>query len=382
MHLNSKIHALLDAHMLGEQEGGNETYIAGLIQGLQETTTTESNTISVLVNPNYRIIQKHKSSPELNTLHFRRLSTDNSFKRIFYAIPRLCSETNADLVHVTYNASPLISCPVLVSVHDVIFRIYPEFFAPRVRLLLNTLLPLTMMKARRIITISETSKTDIERFYSFTKGKIHVTPVAPGTIINSQPDYRAVEEYCNGQDFILSVGTIQPRKNIERLIKAYVEARSSGAITAKLLIVGRSAWQHSDIHRRATESTYGKDIVFTGYVSNEVLAALYERCLVFVYPSLYEGFGLPVLEAMACGAPVITSDRSSLPEVAGNAAVLVDPFSIEDIRTAIQKVVSNAAFREGLREKGMARAANFSWTKTAEMTLDLYREVAAENRQY
>lgn len=379
MHPNSKFHVLLDAHMLGEQEGGNETYIAGLIKGLQETTNTDPNTISVLVNPHYRIIQKSQSSPELNTVHFRQLSTDNSIKRIFYAIPRLCSETNADLVHVTYNASPLIKCPVLVSVHDVIFRIYPEFFAPRVRLLLNTLLPLTMMKARRIITISETSKTDIERFYPFTKGKIHVTPVAPGTIINSLPDHRAVDEYCKGQDFVLSVGTIQPRKNIERLIEAYVEARSSGAITAKLLIAGRSAWQHSDIHRRATESTYGKDIIFTGYVSNEVLAALYERCLVFVYPSLYEGFGLPVLEAMACGAPVITSDRSSLPEVAGNAAVLVDPFSIEDIRTAIQNVVSNAAFREELRKKGKERADNFSWKRTASMTLDLYRQVVAEN---
>lgn len=315
-------------------------------------------------------------------MHSHKLEDASNLKRIFRTIPKLCHTLDADLVHVTYNASPFIKCPLVVSVHDVIFRLYPQYFSPRVRLLLSTLLPLTMMRAKSIVTISQTSKADIERFYPFTRGKIYVTPVAAGPIVNVQPNFEACEKYALGRDFILSVGTLQPRKNITRLIQAYVDARIRGTISARLLVVGRAAWQYSDVYGIAMQSGYRQDIIFTGYLPDDVLAALYRRCQVFVYPSLYEGFGLPVLEAMACGAPVITSNCSSLPEVAGNAAILVDPYSIDGIRTAIERISNSEELRQSLRQQGENRAKSFSWDRTAAMTLEVYERSIHPDRFY
>ncbi len=360
---------LIDAHMLGEQEGGNETYVAGLIEGFGHLDLPERYILTLLHGPHYQ-----PTVPQTQGLHFSRLNDGNNWSRVFATMPARCRELSADLVHVTYNASPFLKPPVVVTVHDVIFRIFPQYFSRRVRLLLSSLLPLTMLKARKIITISETSRDDIERYYPFTRGKIQVTPLAPGPIIDSEPDWRMSEELTGGSEFIVSVGTLQPRKNIARLIQAYIAARTRGSIATKLLIVGRAAWQHSEIYKIANQSEYSADIIFTGYVPDETLNALYHRCKAFIYPSLYEGFGLPVLEAMACGAPVITSNCSSMPEVAGDAAFLVNPYSVDDIRTAIEHVVNNEDLRHELHQRGRARANDFSWAKTAAMTLDIYRQ--------
>lgn len=365
-----RLHTLLDAHMLGEQEGGNETYVAGLIDGFSRLGLSELHQLTVLHGPRYRPDVQQRGN-----VRFHQLEDTSDLKRVFRTIPKLCRSLGTDLVHVTYNASPISSCPIVVTVHDVIFRLYPQYFSPRVRLLLSILLPLTMMKAKRIVTLSQTSKEDIEKFYPFTRSKVHVIPLAPGPIVNAQPNYEEGEKYTGGQDFILSVGTVQPRKNIARLIQAYIAARAQGTISAKLLVVGRAAWQHTDIHRMAIESGYGQDIVFTGYLPDNVLAALYRRCQVFVYPSLYEGFGLPVLEAMACDAPVITSNCSSLPEVAGDAAILIDPYSVSDLRTAIERVADSKELRQSLRERGKRRAKSYSWSETAAMTLEIYERI-------
>lgn len=363
------LHVLLDGHMLGEQEGGNETYVAGLVEGFGHLELSKSHKMTVLCGPRY-----DSSIRQAHNLHFKRLGNVSNLKRIFRIMSKLCQELDPDLVHVTYNASPFLTCPIIVTVHDVIHRLYPQYFSPRVRLLLSTLLPLTMMKAKAIVTVSQTSKEDIESFYPFTRGKIHVTPEAPGPIVNIRPNYEACKKHTLDQSFILSVGTVQPRKNIARLIQAYIKARAQGSTTARLLIVGRAAWQHSNIYQIARQSGYSKDIVFTGYLPDDTLAALYHRCEVFVYPSLYEGFGLPVLEAMACGAPVITSNCSSLPEVAGDAAVLVDPHSVEEIRIAVGQVVNNQELRQSLCQKGKHRAESFTWAKTAALTLAVYEQ--------
>lgn len=367
---------LLDAHILGEREGGNETYIAGLIEGFSQLQFNKSLQVTVLHSPHYQpkfTLKEH--------LQYQSLKGNNNWKRLFFTIPTICHQNQIELVHVTYNASPFMTLPVVVTVHDVIFRIYPKFFSPRVRILLSTLMPLTMRKAKSIITVSAASKKDIEHFYPFTRGKIYVTPEAPGPLVKAIPDYITCNKITRSQDFILSVGTIQPRKNIARLIEAYIALRQKGSTNARLVIVGRDDWQNSHVHRVAKESGFAEDIVFTGYIQDQVLSALYRKCSVFVYPSLYEGFGLPVIEAMACGAPVITSNTSSLPEVAGDAALKVDPYSTSEIAQAIEAVLNNNSLREELRQKGENHAQNFRWEKTALDTYHIYKETILRNNK-
>jgi glycosyltransferase involved in cell wall biosynthesis len=364
------VNIVFDAHMLGEQEGGNETYAAGLVQGFAAAALPAETSIKVLYQSS--ALPASPPGPQIEPID---LGQAGNFKRIFSRIPRICEQVGADLLHVTYNAAPWGRTPLAVSVHDVIFRHFPRYFSPRVRVLLSVLLPLSMRRARAVITLSEASKRDILRFYPFTAGKVHVIPLGPGQVGTVEPDDAAATRYSLNQPFFLAVGTLQPRKNLVRLISAYTAARERGEIDARLLIVGRAAWQHSEVYQIAQQSRYCADVVFTGYLSDAALAALYRQCLAFVYPSLYEGFGLPVLEAMACGAPVITSATSSLPEVAGDAALLVDPYSTSQIREALAQIGGSPDLRQRLAAAGVERASRFSWRQTAEQTLEVYRSV-------
>jgi len=363
------MHILIDAHMLGEREGGNETYIAGLLQGFERVSLPESVCVTVLHRESYALPLQSGSG-----LRTQILENGGNFFRVFAQIPRLCHRLQADVLHMTYNASPWLPCPLVLTVHDVIFRRYPQYFSPRVLLLLSTLLPLSMWRAAVILTDSDASRSEIIHYYPFTRNKIVVAPLAPGPAAGLAPDLAAVERYSAGKEFILAVGTVQPRKNIARLIQAYISLRQRGVTQARLVIVGRSAWQGSDIQRIAHLNPYHADIQFTGYLDDAMLAGLYRRCLAFVYPSLAEGFGLPVLEAMACGAPVITSNCSSLPEVAGQAALLVNPYSVDEISARLEQLLTNPGLRGELRARSLKQAARFSWERTARETLSAYHQ--------
>jgi glycosyltransferase involved in cell wall biosynthesis len=357
--------------MLGEQEGGNESYVTGLIQGLTADVIPPDVTINVLYPP-------ARMPPRQPAAHIQPVSIGSvgNVRRTFFRIPALCRQIKADILHVTYNASPFSQTPLVLSVHDVIFRHYPEHFSPRVRLLMSVMLPLSMRRAAAIITLSESSKRDIIRFYPFTADKVSAIPLGPGPVVDVAADYAAAAQYSENRSFFLAVGTIQPRKNLSRLIHAYTLARDTGGFDTRLIVVGKAAWQHSDVYQYAKQSPYCSDIIFTGYLSDAVLAALYAQCTAFIYPSIYEGFGLPVLEAMACGAPVITSDTSSLPEVAGDAALFVDPYSIAAISAALTTIHTNDDLRQRLRVRGLERAKKFSWKHTAEQTLAVYQTVS------
>ncbi len=367
---------VLDAHMLGEHEGGNETYVAGLLQGFASTPLCNE----VAITPVYNTVYQPEQDAE-SRLHGMRLKHRGNIQRLGVELPRICRRVGASVVHVTYNAPFFSPCPSVVTVHDVIFRRYPHYFSPRVRLLLRTLMPWSMHKAAVILTGSEDARHEIVHYYPFVRDKIMVTLDAAGTLVKAVPDPQAVQQHVGQGSFILAVGTVQPRKNIVRLIQAYIRLRDRGETTAKLVIVGRAQWQHSEIHRLAANSMYTNDILFPGYLPDATVAALYNGCAVFVYPSLYEGFGLPVLEAMTCGAPVITSKTSSLPEVAGSAAILIDPFSVEEIASAIASVVNNASIREDLRVRGRQQAARFSWERTAEATYEAYKWAVTHSRK-
>lgn len=229
------MHVLVDAHMLGEQEGGNETYIAGLLRGLASPGGPDDIRVTALCHP------EQATQPFFNTrLRAEALRAGGNFQRVFGQIPALCRRLRADMVHMTYNASPFLSCPLALTVHDVIFRRDPGYFSPRVRLLLNTLLPLSLWRAAVVVTDSTASRREIEHFYPFVRDKVHVIPIGSGPVACVTPDSSNIERYAQARDYVLAVGTVQPRKNLARLIEAYISLRERGATNARLVIVGRS----------------------------------------------------------------------------------------------------------------------------------------------
>jgi len=362
------VKVVLDAHMLGKQEGGNETYVAGLLAGLRDLALPDV-AVTALVDPGIPGGQ----IPSWSGLGTHRLRSRGNLHRLLHGVGDACRLARADILHMTYHASFDLPCILVLSVHDVLFKRFPAFFSPRDRLLLNTLLPLSIRRAARVLTLSEASRTDIEHFFPSARGRIDVIPLAAGSVVGAPPDLSAAREISGERSYILAVGTIQPRKNFGRLVQAFGQLEKAKRGQLRLVVVGKPQWRSNQV-RAATGGDHGDvDVVFAGYVSDSALAGLYRMCSAFVYPSLAEGFGLPVLEAMACGAPVITSNVSSLVEVAGDAALLVDPRSVGEIAGAMGRVLEDPGLADELRDRGRQQALRFSWANTARMTVEAYR---------
>ena len=238
----------------------------------------------------------------------------------------------------------------------------------------------TAKKATRIATVSEYSRQDLLDIYKLSPEKVVVTYNGVESSFTPQPsvpnEAEAVRKrFGVSRDFLLAVGSLQPRKNLVRLIRAYARLRSEREdFRPQLVIVGRKLWLASEIFDEVKRQRWADDVILTGYVADEDLPALYRAARAFVYPSLFEGFGLPPLEAMACGTPVVTSDVSSLPEITGDAALLIDPNDERALANALIEVVNNDRLRAELREKGIAQAKKFTWRDAAEKTLRLYQE--------
>lgn len=237
-------------------------------------------------------------------------------------------------------------------------------------------------QAAQVIALSEYARGNILDSYHVNPEKVSVIPLAaPGhfrPVSDEEELQRVRQTYGIEGDYILSVGAIQPRKNLSRLVAAYSHlrrAKPEGKLP-KLVLVGKCAWLYDETLRTIKQLEVSNSVVLTGYVPQADLPALYSGALCFVYPSYFEGFGLPPLEAMKCGAPVIVGDRTSLPEVVGDAGVLVDPFNVGEIASAIQRVTADGELRAQLRVKGLERAKLFDWQETARQTLAVYKKAA------
>ena len=359
---------MIDAHMVGEHETGNETYIINLIDGLSKI---KDITLGVVISPGIVLPKKI----EKLAVDFIPLPSRNNWARLAFYLPSICKKWKADILHTTYIGPLILSCPLVVSVHDVSFKRYPNFFSPRDRLLFSSLLPLTMKKAKRIITISRDAESEIKHFFPFTEKKIDVTYLAGNNdFFTDKKTLKLKEHYGVSSKFILAIGNLQPRKNLLRLIKAFSMVKKNFR-DIKLVIAGKEHWKSSQIFELVTSLDLVDEVVFAGYIPNEDLVTFYNLAIVLVYTSLYEGFGLPILEAMACGTPVITSAVSSMPEVAGDAAILVDPYDVEHISEAIRLVLNNQETRQILSSKGLERVKQFSWKITAQQTMKVYKDV-------
>ena len=266
--------------------------------------------------------------------------------------------------------SLFVKNPFIITVHDLARFIFPEEagnMKERLGLFLDRM---GIRRASFIISISENTKRDIVRFWKIPEDKIEV-------IYNGIDRDKFKPRKVEPSPHIIYVGSERPRKNLVRLIEAFGEVKR---VYPELKLVKVGGWGRSRVFREMTmkkikELSLEDDVIFTGDVDDEKLSELYSSSLLLVYPSLYEGFGLPPLEAMACGCPVCASNTSSIPEVVGDAGVLFDPYSVEDMKNAIVKVLSDETFRRSLIEKGFERVSMFSWERTCEMTLNLYRRL-------
>jgi len=294
-----------------------------------------------------------------------------------FILPRLLKEYDIDVLHGPNFYLPLISkTPSVVTVHDLSAQLFPEQHSHKHRLSQKLLRP-SLKKADRIIAVSEATARDIEGFWSGVKNKVKIVyngidsdfkPASDDKISKIRKQYRLPEK------FVLFVGTLEPRKNVARLVEAYSDARDN-LDGAKLVIAGGKGWLFDEIFTKVEKLGISDEVLFTGYIPREDLPALYSAAEVFCYPSLYEGFGFPPLEAAACGTPVLTSNRSSIPEIMNDAALLVNPESIEEISRGLVRLFRDDGLRKDLIERGQERASMFNWKKTALKTLAIYKNL-------
>jgi glycosyltransferase involved in cell wall biosynthesis len=283
-----------------------------------------------------------------------------------------------DVVHFPdFVARPARRAKVVITVHDLSFVRLPETVEPKNRAFLERHVPRSIERADAVIAVSDFTRREIEDVYPSARGKVHV--VHHGVRPALQPRAGDVEAELPPlpKRFVLAVGTLEPRKNLGALLDAMRVVRSDAASSdVALVVVGGRGWLSDQLEQRlALEQTNGR-VVRLGYVSDAALSALYRTAAVFAFPTLYEGFGLPVLEAMAAGLPVVCSNVASLPEVVGEAAFLIDELLAEPLAHALQRVLGDQALAADLRRRGLERAAAFTWNQAARRTLDVYRHVA------
>lgn len=296
-----------------------------------------------------------------------------------FILPVLLRKHEIDVCFFTnFVLSVAAHCPMVLTIHDLSFKLFPRTHSLRNVIWARSLVPISSRRASRIIADSYNTKIDLVRVMGINEEKVDVIHLGASHSFSPEPqpgDDEALLRYGVTEPYILYVGTLEPRKNLTMLIRAFDKvAREMPDM--HLVLAGRRGWMAQAIFDEMEKRNLIGRMHITGYVHDEDLPVLYRRSAAFIYPSLYEGFGLPPLEAMSAGAPVIVSRNSSLPEVVGDAGMYVNPLDAGEIASAIESVVSDPELAQSLREKGFRRARQFSWQKTAEKTLDILREAA------
>jgi glycosyltransferase involved in cell wall biosynthesis len=300
-------------------------------------------------------------------------------------VPWVLRRERPDVYHAPhYVLPPAVRCRSVVTIHDCIHLMFPQYLPNRAAYAYaRTSMWAAARRSDRILTVSEASKRDILSLFNVKPEKIVVVYNAIDEHFSTTPSEEHVarvrERYQLDHKFVLYVGNIKPHKNLVRLIEAFSELRRTHD-DLKLLIIGDEISKLPALRRAVHRHKLHKYVRFLGYLKDDTLTVLYRLASVFVFPSLYEGFGLPPLEAMASGTPVVTSNVSSLPEVTGDAAVLVDPYDVDSIGNGIRRILDDPQLADALRIKGLKRAREFSWERSVEKTRRVYREVAADGR--
>ena len=363
----------IDAHAIGSRLGGNESYIRGLLGALAAHPGHE---YIVYVTDDAAAEIVRRLCPAAQP---RVMGHTNALVRLGWALARACARDRIDVLHVQYVA-PAGSPPIVVMIHDLSFRHHPEWFTRGEKLRFELTVPWTARRAKRILTVSEFSRRDIVHSLGVPEDRVVVTynriprsfsPQLSGDVAAT------LERLGIRAPYVLALGNLQPRKNLPLLIRAWQELRAAEAdFGLRLVLVGKKAWLFDEVLAASERSGFADDIILTGYVPDEDLPSLYSGAEFCVYPSLFEGFGLPPIEAMASGAPVITSNTTALPEVCGDAAEYFDPASADDLKRAMLALHRDPALRARRVAAGLKRAAFFQETDPAAATIAAYEQAA------
>ena len=372
------LHVGVNAHLLSLAESYRSAGISWYIQNLLRCLPDADPEID------YTVFLGEKRYPGAPGLRLRvsSLPTYQPLARIFWEQvlqPWTIRRAGLDLLHGMHLVGPVASaCPFVVTVHDLSFLFYPQNFRSLKRLYLRTVTRWSVQHAQRVITISENTKRDVMRVYGISPEKVDMIYYGLDPIFRPLPDEQVAEFRSRRglpERFLLFVGTLEPRKNVARLVEAYARLPKP---RPALMLVGGKGWLYDEIFARVEALDLSGEVIFAGYVPGEDLPWWYNAADLFVYPSVYEGFGLPPLEAMACGTPVVASNASSLPEVVGEAGQLVPPDDTTALTEVLGQVLADAALRESMRQAGLAQAAKFSWPMAAAQTVGTYRHALAD----
>jgi glycosyltransferase involved in cell wall biosynthesis len=370
------LHIAIDAHTVGTGLAGNETYAANLIEALGEVDAENRYTVYVTKQEAFE-----RFDGRWPRLSVRRTLPHTPLVRVPFTLSAELRRRPVDLLHVQYTAPPLAPCPVVATIHDLSFEHLPQTFKRRSWMQLRLTVRRTARRAAHVITPSEATRRDIIGTYGLRPERVSVIPLAAAPhfrpVTNKEELARVLGRYGIGGEYFLAVGSIQPRKNLARLVAAYSDLRRKRPRSnlPQLVLVGRQAWLYGETLRAIEEHGVRDSTILTGYVSESDLPALYSGAICFAYPSYFEGFGLPPLEAMRCGTPVITGNLTSLPEVVGDAGILIDPFDTGALAAALARLFDDADLRAELRARSLARSSAFDWRETARRTLEIYRSI-------
>ena len=366
----------VDAHAVGRKLTGNEVYIRSLLNEAA-ALSSENELIAYVSEPG--------AERQLDRRIQCRTVSRNPFKRLGWDLRRHLLLDRPDLVHIQYTGPLFSPVPMVVSVHDVSFVERPEFFPSARAFQLQRTVPRTIQMAEAILTPSEFSARAIQRVYGTSPDKIHV--VHNGVSNSFRPISRELARaevrrlYGVPGPYILTVGDLQPRKNQEGLIAAFEDLmRERPDLPHHLVMAGKGTWHGAQVHQRGELSSLKDRIHFTGFVPDEALLHLYGGCDLFAFPSFYEGFGIPIVEAMACGRAVVCSDASATAEVADGAALLFPPSDFRAMAVAMRDVLLDAELQSRMERLGQQRASQFQWRRAAEQTLEVYSEVTESKR--
>lgn len=342
---------VLDADVLGRQRTGDETYVRSLLRELADAAPTDLRLAAITRRPD--LVPGGIEAIELPAKH--------QVARMAVAVPRLLRRLEPALVHFQHALPLAATRPAVVTVHDLSFERDPSVMSWRDRTVFRLAVPRSARRADRVIAVSELTKRDLVELYRVEPEKVVVTPLA------ADPRFGPEGDMPGGEPYVLFVGALQPRKEPTAAIEALALI---GPEAPRIVLAGPDKGGRADTEAAAIRLAVRAE--FRGHVSDDELAALYRGAACLVFPSRYEGFGLPLLEAMASGTPVVATTAGALPEVAGDAAVLVEPGNPVALAGGIERALAD---HERLRAAGLARAASFSWAETTRRTLDVYREL-------
>lgn len=355
---------------------GSARYTAEMVHALRDIPGIDLRLLTLYPPETVAALARERGYPQAESLP---LPVSRKMQYVLWHYARMSGPVakatqGADVIHAPILIlPPRRKIPLVVTVFDLTLLIFPQHHLRSTRVLTGSGLRLAVRDADLLLAISENTKRDLVRLTGVAPDRVRVTPLAADALFKPAHDSGTLARLGIDQPYALYVGTLEPRKNITVLLHAFAALEDKETV---LVLAGAKGWMYEQILSLITELGIESRVKMLGYVENADLPVLYTEAQVFVYPSLFEGFGLPVLEAMQCGTPVITTNVSSLPEVAGTAALLFAPDDVAALAGALQQVLSTPGVREEMRGRSLEQASRFSWRRTAELTAEAYQDAA------